>query len=443
MRKHAILLLVLALLPGCAALSGKGRVLSPSPAVLPGTVADHKSPAYWIARYPEPDRIIMSPAEIVAFNGVRENPPDISCRELENNLREALQSLRGRSLFTRSGAAIGGDFFARVERNIDMSSLSSRYVPRYGFVTGRPGVDVRVLPSAEGLYALAGDLEFDELQNSSYDWGAKVIVYALTRDGQWCYAATPDCAGWVPAETIAFCSKAEYDGWLSGGPFVVVTAAKADIFSSPGRTGYVCYARMGTAFPLARRDGENAVIRFPMRRAADGAVTWSDAYVALDQLHEGFLGYTPRVLLEQAFKLLNAPYGWGGSNGEQDCSSFIQEVFACAGIKLPRNSSEQARIGCSLGDFSAAQTGRKRTVLREQAVPGITLLYLKGHIMLYVGEDGQQPYAIHAFWAYREHSAGREIVRVVNRVAVTGLSLGAGTTKGSLLERLKSIRLVR
>jgi len=442
MRKHAIIILLLALLPGCAALPGKGRVLSPSPAVLPGTVADHKSPAYWIARCREPDRIMMTPAEIVSFNGVRENPPDVSPQELEKNAREALENLRGRVLFTRSGAAAAGEFFTRVERNIDLPALPSRYAPRYGFVTGKPGVDLRVLPSSEGLYAAAGDLEFDELQNSSYDWGTKVVVYALTRDEKWCYAATPDCSGWVPAEAIAFCSKAEYDGWLSGEPFVVVTAAKADIFSAPGRTGYVCYARMGTAFPLARRDGENAVIRFP-GRAPDGVVTWSDAYVALNQLREGFLPYTPRVLLEQAFKLLNAPYGWGGSNGEQDCSSFIQEIFACAGVKLPRNSSEQARTGCSLGDFSAAQSDRKRAVLREQAVPGVTLLYLKGHIMLYVGEDGQQPYAIHAFWAYRERSAGREIVRVVNRVAVTGLSLGAGTTKGSLLERIKSIRLER
>lgn len=385
----------------------------------------------------------MTPAEIVAFNGVRENPPDISCAELEKNLREALASLRGRSLYTRSGAVAGPGFYARMEREIGLSSLPSRYMPRYGFITGRSGVDLRVLPSTDGLYAVAGDLEFDELQNSSYDWGTKVVVYALSRDGQWSYAATPDCSGWVPTDMIAFCSKTEYDGWLSGGPFAVITAAKADIFSAADRSGYLCYARMGAAFPLVRREGANAVIRFPGRRAADGAVVWSDAYASLDQVHEGFLAYTPRVMLTQAFKLLNAPYGWGGMNGEQDCSSFIQEVFACAGVRLPRNSSEQARVGRSLGDFSAAEPGPKRATLSGQAVPGITLLYLKGHIMLYVGEDGQQPYAIHAFWAYRENTAGRETVCVVNRVAVTGLSLGAGTRKGSLLERIRSIRSVR
>ncbi|MBN2398363.1 MAG: hypothetical protein JXI32_08275, partial [Deltaproteobacteria bacterium] len=55
--------------------------------------------------------------------------------------------------------------------------------------------------------------------------------------------------------------------------------------------------------------------------------------------------------------------------------------------------------------------------------------------------DGN-PYAIHSTWGYREPAWWRDRVRVINRVAVTSLSLGEGSHKGSYLDRLRSIRVI-
>jgi hypothetical protein len=77
-----------------------------------------------------------------------------------------------------------------------------------------------------------------------------------------------------------------------------------------------------------------------------------------------------------------------------------------------------------------------------RAVGAQTLMYMKGHIMLYLGALDGVPYAIHDVWAYREHINGQDVPKVINRVAVTELTLGAGSKKGSLAERLKSLRAV-
>ena len=146
--------------------------------------------------------------------------------------------------------------------------------------------------------------------------------------------------------------------------------------------------------------------------------------------------------MEQAFKLLNEPYGWGGMHGEQDCSRFLQEVFATVGINFPRNSSQQAQIGRPLAQFDTKMSEAERLKVLREAVGGITILPMPGHIMLFLGMVDERPYAIHATWGYREKIGREESSRVINRVAVSDLSLGEGTLKGSLLRRLKSVVLI-
>ncbi len=137
--------------------------------------------------------------------------------------------------------------------------------------------------------------------------------------------------------------------------------------------------------------------------------------------------------------MLHEPYGWGGMYGEQDCSAFLVEVFATVGIMLPRDSIDQAKAGQERFVFDA-QSGLAQ---KQEALSGLSgglfLLPMKGHILLYLGMEQGQPYAIHCVWAYRERKGERDIPRVINRVAVTGLSLGDKSSRGSFLKRLISI----
>ena len=142
---------------------------------------------------------------------------------------------------------------------------------------------------------------------------------------------------------------------------------------------------------------------------------------------------------------MNSPYGWGGMNGEQDCSSFIRQIFACFGIKLPRNSTGQIQsAGVFAGKFEKGEAEyiRMQRIL-QNGIPGITLLYFPGHIMLYVGSEGANPYIIHSIWGYGEETENESKTYLINRVAITSMNVGEASKKGSLLQRVSMMKILK
>ena len=123
--------------------------------------------------------------------------------------------------------------------------------------------------------------------------------------------------------------------------------------------------------------------------------------------------------------------------GGQDCSRFLCEIFSTVGIKLPRNSSWQADAGKVVAEFTSDMSDEEKlAIIMREGIPGVTLLRMPGHIMLYLGTYNEKPYVIHSIWAYREHIRTRDIIRLINKTAVSDLSPGEGTKKGSLLRRI-------
>ena len=180
----------------------------------------------------------------------------------------------------------------------------------------------------------------------------------------------------------------------------------------------------------------------PIQRP-NGDAELVSGFIETNQVNKGYLAYTPRQIIQQAFKLLNKPYGWGDMYGAQDCSRFLQEIFATVGIALPRDSKNQIQVGKLLTDWNDATTDAdKLRLLQQKAMGGISLLGMRGHIMLYLGSIDSRAYAIHAVWAYRRPQAQQDEVVVLNRVTLSDLSLGAGSRRGSWLKRINAVRLL-
>ena len=301
--------------------------------------------------------------------------------------------------------------------------------------------DQRVFPTGETLYAKPFDVDFDELQNSALDVGTPVAAVHTSRDERWYYVIDHLNAGWMAVENIALCGYDDLRRCRDANRVAAVVAPKADLYLDSGLTDYFDCVRMGVKFPRRKRgDDGTAEIVVPFRKD-NGRLSEEICYVRAGSIHERYLPYTPRTIFCQAFALLNAPYGWGGMYGEQDCSRFVQEVSATVGIALPRNSSKQAHVGITLGKYpEGASDEEKINLLARNATGACTLLHLRGHIMMYLGMVNGRPCTIHNPWAYREHCWWGDRVRLINRVAVTDLSLGKGSHRGSFLERLCSVR---
>lgn len=420
----------------CAGCVYTGRFNYATPVVIPGIERTMKSPGFWISLHPAPDAVVLDAAGVERFNGITAHKGLIrdfaragaSCSggELKTELYGALRLVRGKGRYDKDGRAVAQSFFDRIEARMNPASLA-RVVPvRCGFICRY--ADQRLLPSDEILSEKPGDIEFDELQNSSLDIGVPVIVLHESRDGRWLYAHAADSAGWVKKERIVVCGEDEFRKFTQAASFCVVTSPKADIFWDPQARRYCDYVRMGARFPVENYDAQivRVLIPFPGDR---GEFSRRSAYLRRDDVHIGYLVYTPRTIIRQAFRLLNAPYGWGGSGGEQDCSAFMQEIFSTVGIHLPRNSSEQGRAGLP-------QT-------LSEAAAGVTLIQLKGHVLLYLGMYNNRPYAIHETYGFSRKNGVDDERCVINRVIVSDLSLGEGTKKGSLGERIVAIREIR
>ena len=158
---------------------------------------------------------------------------------------------------------------------------------------------------------------------------------------------------------------------------------------------------------------------------------------------------TRRAVLQEAWSYLDKPYGWGDEGGGVDCSRFIMDLFASFGLALPRPSGVQAQAGSMSIDLSGLSSERERlAVLDAAARRGIVLLPFPGHIMLYLGRDADgHPMAMHAFAEYLTPCAGApadagpgsETLFRVDRVQVSDLSLGKGSSRRSFLERVTQV----
>ncbi len=449
-------LMLLLILSGCAQQSHKPLA---APTLLPGTDRNMLTAGYWISRHPSPDALVLTMEQITGLNRHIENDlktvTDItrisvpfSGRDLADALQKDIDRLRAKPRYLSSGRQAPSAFYEHLAEDMDMVAIRPAthsdhgpdYGPDYGVVVRFS--DQRILPTLEPLYGDPSEVDFDALQNNTLELGTPLLLLHRTRDLKWTYVRSPSSSGWVESRYIARCSPEALEDFIHPEHFVVILCPKADIYRNPALTYSEEYVQMGVRLPLIEVEENAYQVLIPIRDS-QGYLVRQQGYVQKNQAGEGYLPYTARNILQQAFEMLNAPYGWGGMYGEQDCSRYIQQIFATVGVNFPRNSADQAMVGKRVAEFDPDTPEEFKIRSLDQATGGIAVLYLKGHVMLYLGKAGLMPYSIHETWAYRVRNGDKDLTYKINRVAVTDLDLGKGTRNGSLLERLKSVRMVQ
>lgn len=437
------------LLANASIVCAKEKLYVAAPTLIPHTTREMKTAGYWISRHPNPDEIVFSPQDIRSFNGhiqseskltkdILRFAEEFSGKDFKAGLQETLDDISKKGWYLKDGKKAGQSFFKILKGNMNIEALADDHKAQFGFIVRF--ADQRFLPTDETLTEEPWNVNFDELQNSDLDIGDPVVVLHQSLNGKWFYAQSDVSSGWVKAEKVALCDSVNIKDFLSKENFAVVIKPKADIYLNPELTQFYDHVRMGVRFPMTQKLQGVVEIILPVRNEY-GLLAMQKGYLKGSDVNESYLPYTPRNTITQAFELLNEPYGWGGMHGEQDCSRFLQEIFATVGIYLPRDSKDQAKVGKLIAEFDDKINDRqKRDSIVKNAVGGVALLPLKGHILLYLGAVDGQPYVIHAVWAYTDKIDGKETVRAINRVVVSDLSLSEHTKKTSLLKRILAVR---
>ena len=363
-------------------------------------------PDFWISKLPHPERRILNPAGIKLFNREAAQSPNLYSDPNDFNTTYSGEWVRGklaklhtflqeRAFYFEDGSVIDKNFLTNLEHYSQSDTVPDRVHTRYALVVDY--ANHRVMPSEVTLLKKPEQIYFDRNQNAALDIGTPLAVLHQTNDAKWYFVLSPSSYGWVRAQDIALTTREKMLAYTHSKNFVITINPKNALFY---KNRYINYLRMGARLPYTGMIGAYCRVQIPIRNGK-GELELRTAAIKRSDIHRGYLPYTQRTIITQAFKFLNAPYGWGGMFGEQDCSKFLQEIYATVGIKLPRNSGEQEEAAKPLIAFDGPPAKRQKELMLL-GQPATTLLTLPGHIMLYLGTYRGTPYVIHTVWGERE-----------------------------------------
>jgi len=426
MKKYIFIPIILLVLTSCKEVDEHTLVLSNSPekqAIVHVNKNRHLEMAeFWLKELDNPDQIVMGLKKIKKFNNFTSYKQhkvtffkDFSQKYGKNWVKKSIQksfsNIQRATKYLSDDTPVERSFFPNLRKTLNIKALNKKSITtRFALTVNY--TNQKIVPTEIPLLKKKYQIHFDRNQNSALDIATPLAILHTSKDGVWHYGMSPLSSGWVKDTDIAFGSKKEIKSYLKSKNFVITTSAKNALLI---RGEYYDHLRMGVRLPLVMGVDEMMMVRIPTRDE-EGKLNITNATIKASDVHKGYLNYTPRNILQQAFKFINAPYGWGGMYGEQDCSKFLQEIYATVGIELPRNSSSQSKVGTEQINLTRLNEEQKIDKLNRTAEIGATILHLSGHIVLYLGEYKGVPYIIHTAWG------SSDIHFALGRTAVTPLT---------------------
>jgi hypothetical protein len=402
-------------------------------AVAPGTRPEHRDVEHWLAKLApgQADEVLVPGEAIPDLNarfsmveGAWHDPFDPSLADpvaLARSLDERLSWMAervddGRLVEGQPGSFAAARALATEAAAVDELRIVVEEASQW------------CAPLDTGLYKVPVDPDFDRNRCASLHPGELARVLRRSADGAWLYVHAGHTAGWLHAPVLTPALPPEHLRALLAGPHLV--PLRDDLRSEGGRR-----LRLGTKVPVVGRDGEVRRVLVP---TAEGLVEDS---VRLDaRVHEGPLPLTRKNLWTLALAEQDTPYGWGDTGGHRDCSRLVRDTMASFGLELARHSGVQGQLGTRRVDVSTLSEAGKLAAVRQWAQRGLVLLYMPGHIMIYLGEEDGQHYAVSAISEYLEPCpGGPDTVYRIARVAVTTLELGRGSERTAYVERLATL----
>ncbi len=286
---------------------------------------------------------------------------------------------------------------------------------------------------------------FDNLQRSSAPANTPVFVCHLSADKSWALVETSFTYGWIPVEDFAFVDNEFVKTWESG-RYAVIIRDHTSVLDDNGR--FLVRASVGHIFPLMSVAADKIQVSVAVADPSGQAV-----------IRRGFVSGEAAAAKPLRFNMVNAarianemigePYGWGGLYGNRDCSSMTRDFFSVFGIWLPRHSEDQVKETGTYIDLQGLNPEEKEKVILEKGVPYLSLLWRKGHVMLYIGRKDGRALIFHNIWGIRTKDLrGREGRKIIGKAVITTLQPGQelidiDSAAGSLLDHIAAMNILK
>lgn len=418
--------------------------------------------AFWIKNGNSSNKVIMTSEEIESYNKQSTEEIDVIA-DLRNYkesyskedlkvLIENLSSKPSSDRYDQYGNLITD--YSKWINNLNLANLQENNNVKYGITVRR--TLMKTFPTYDMVFKKGDNHEFDRFMETAVYAIEPLVILSTSADGKWYFAQMYNYLAWIPSEDVAVAqNKEELFKYIDSKDNLVVTGKHAETVYNPlSKETSEIKLDMGVTVPLATAsevkdeiDNQsttgNYVIKLPVRNE-DGSLKIKQAIVARNEdVNVGYLPYTQKNILNQAFKFIGERYGWGGMFNGRDCTAFLMDVYRTVGIKLPRNSGEQEAD--ELGKVYAMpdeMTSKDRENLFNKLTPG-TCLYMSGHAMMYVGKYKGEHYMIHDFSGfYAPDAQGNQTYYKSRQVMVTPVSIGSSSDGTTYLQSLRCAKQI-
>ena len=290
--------------------------------------------------------------------------------------------------------------------------------------------------------SIAGEgFPFDYMQNSGVHANEPLFISHFSKDGKWAYVFTAYATGWIEKKGFAFIDDAVSKSWQDAEQIELIDEYYPikDLDDN-----FVFQSRVGMRLALIAIN-KTGYIALAITAGKNNSASYTKVKIPLDIAKQGKLVFNAKNLERITNLMLQSHYGWGGLYQEKDCSSMLRDLYAPFGIWLPRNSFQQARVGKVIPLDKLSNDEKKSSIL-EHAIAFETLLYKKGHILLYLGEYNGKISVLHNVWGVRTIDDGKEGRKVIGKAVISSLDLGKERKNydesKSILSQLNSMNII-
>ena len=413
----------------------------------PGVTAEMTKTSYWSARtYTDADKVMMTAEEINEINEKAVNTKATNMYNLEDldgeynadTLSSSLtkESIPSDDVYIDGKMVDKGAYFGGLKDAISNTGFTGTRDVSYAICV--KGADIKSWPEYKFVGYDVADTD-DEFVLSSLTVNEPFVVKqkAVVNGHTFYWGFSNIVTGWVDGDNIAFCSdKEEWTrNWkVTNGnkDFIVVTQDKIVLEPSI----YAAYSsevklKFGTVLKLVKKEDmprniaeratwNNYVVYLPTRND-EGMLETKMALISEHcNVSVGFLPMTQRNIIDVSLQCLGNRYGWGGMLDSMDCSLFTRNVYKCFGFELPRNTNWQKYIPGTCTNLSGMNVDEKQAYL--ETMPAGTLLYMRGHTMIYLGSEEHTGYVISDLGTVADSDVGSGIFSVQS-VAITPLTV--------------------
>lgn len=367
------------------------------------------NPEFWIKKMEEPEKNILNTDRIKELNKkMFSEINDVTLKKylfvINDNSSDYFNGLTLRNFanlnipakfcFEKNGKKIKKFNFNDL---IDNCNLDEKLIFKKGITKKR--INLRRFPTKFINAESGSSIHQDFFQETALSPFEPFLILQESKDEKWFYIQSKIYPGWIQKKHIELIDNfIEYEHLLNPESFLRVVddyvQTEPNIYVDSGK---IINFQMGDKIPLSKNNYQ-PYTQYSLNSFKVPVDSQSDKNIVFikndNKVSVGNIPFNRKNIVLQSFKLLGERYGWGGSNNRRDCSRFVFDIFRCFGIDLPRDCSIQEKIS----PFKKIQFDNKNDKYKEKILNTMSsgdLIFLKGHVMIYLNKIRENHYVIH------------------------------------------------